>query len=94
MTKGRKSQISAVTTTPGGNFASILSDELSETGCNFGESENLMNSPTSTKVNTFMVDRIDLDKKFAMMEQTIEALKKSVDEKDYQIARLMSKLDL
>ncbi|XP_047249832.1 uncharacterized protein LOC107878190 [Capsicum annuum] len=53
-----------------------------------------MNSPTSTKVNTFMVDAIDLDGKFAMMEQIIKALKKPVDEKDYQIARLMSKLDL
>ncbi|PHT80086.1 Bifunctional monodehydroascorbate reductase and carbonic anhydrase nectarin-3 [Capsicum annuum] len=94
MTKMRKSQISAVTTALGSNFASILSDEPSETGCNFGESENLMNSPTSTKVKTFMVDAIDMDKKFAMMDQTIEALKKSVNEKDHQIARLMSMLDL
>ncbi|PHT53836.1 hypothetical protein CQW23_08298 [Capsicum baccatum] len=86
MTKRRKSQISAVTTTPGGNFTSILSDEPSETSYNFGESQKLMNSPTSTKVNTFRVDAIDLDEKFAMMEQTIEALKKSVDKKDHQIA--------
>ncbi|KAF3620871.1 hypothetical protein FXO38_32133 [Capsicum annuum] len=94
MTKRRKSQILAVTTTLGGNFTFILLDEPSETGCNFGEFENLMNSLTSMKVNTFMVDAIDLDEKFPMMEQTIEALKKSVDEKDHQIARLMSKLDL
>ncbi|KAF3675667.1 hypothetical protein FXO38_04674 [Capsicum annuum] len=94
MTKRRKSQILAVTTTPGGNFASMLSDEPSKTGYNFGESENLMNSPTSMKVNTFMVDAINLDEKLAMMEQTIEALKKFVDEKDHQIIRLMSKLDL
>ncbi|KAF3620024.1 hypothetical protein FXO37_33441 [Capsicum annuum] len=46
------------------------------------------------KVNTFIVNTVDIAEKFAMMEQTIEALKKSIDEKDYQITRLMRKLNL
>ncbi|PHU22822.1 putative methyltransferase PMT6 [Capsicum chinense] len=50
-----------------------------------------MNSPTSMKVNTFMVDAVDMDEKFAMMEQTIEDLNKSVEKKDHQITQLMSK---
>ncbi|KAK4728951.1 hypothetical protein R3W88_021939 [Solanum pinnatisectum] len=41
-----------------------------------------------------MVNATELDEKFAMMEQTIEALKKSIDNKNLQIAELMSKLDL
>ena len=41
-----------------------------------------------------MVDTTDMDEKFAMMEQTIDAFKKSIDDKNLQIAQLMSKLDL
>ena len=41
-----------------------------------------------------MVDATEMDEKFAMMEQTIEALKKSIDDKSFQIVQLMSKLDL
>ncbi|KAH0639770.1 hypothetical protein KY285_036356 [Solanum tuberosum] len=56
----------------------------------------LMNFLTlaSTLVNSLMVDATDMDEKFAMMEQTIEALKKSIDDKNIQIAQLMIKLDL
>ncbi|KAG5589251.1 hypothetical protein H5410_039765 [Solanum commersonii] len=50
-----------------------------------------MYSSISTKVNSLMVDAPNMDEKFATMEQTIEALKKSIDDK---IAQLMSKLDL
>ncbi|KAH0642301.1 hypothetical protein KY289_033275 [Solanum tuberosum] len=48
----------------------------------------------STLVNSLMVDVINVDEKFAMMEQTIGALKKSIDDKNLQIPQLMSKLDL
>jgi len=41
-----------------------------------------------------MVDATEMDNNFAMMEQTIEILKKSIDDKNLQIAQLMSKLDL
>ncbi|KAG5613268.1 hypothetical protein H5410_024549, partial [Solanum commersonii] len=48
----------------------------------------------STKVNSLMVDATNMDEKFAMIEQTIEALKKYIDDKNIQITQLMSKLDL
>ena len=41
-----------------------------------------------------MVDATDMDEKFAMMEQIIEALKKSICDKNLQITQLMSKLEL
>ena len=41
-----------------------------------------------------MVDATDMDEKFSMMEKTIEALKKSIDDKNLQITHLMSKLVL
>ena len=41
-----------------------------------------------------MVDTTDMDEKFAMMEQTIDAFKKSIDDKNLQITQLMSKLDI
>uniref|UniRef100_M1ACK3 Uncharacterized protein n=1 Tax=Solanum tuberosum TaxID=4113 RepID=M1ACK3_SOLTU len=41
-----------------------------------------------------MIDATDMDEKFTMMEQTIEALKKSIDDKNLQITQLMRKLDL
>ncbi|PHT54689.1 hypothetical protein CQW23_03175 [Capsicum baccatum] len=85
---------SVVSSIPPYRLKGLESDEPSEIICNFGESEDSMNSPTSTKVNTFIVNAVDMAEKFAMMEQTIEALKKSVDNKDYQITRLMRKLDL
>ncbi|KAK4733917.1 hypothetical protein R3W88_008178 [Solanum pinnatisectum] len=44
-------------------------------------------------VNALMSDSTDMDEKFAMMDQTIEALKKSVDEKYLHIAQLMNKLE-
>ena len=69
-------------------------DELSQSGFNFGESKSSTNSSISTKANSFMVDTTYMDEKFAMMEETIEALKKSIDDKNLQIAQLMSKLDL
>ncbi|KAG5614388.1 hypothetical protein H5410_014212 [Solanum commersonii] len=45
-------------------------------------------------MNSLMVDVTGMDEKFAMMDQTIEALKKSIDEKNFQIAELIGKLDL
>ncbi|KAH0683191.1 hypothetical protein KY290_021779 [Solanum tuberosum] len=49
---------------------------------------------TSTLVNPLMIDATDMDEKFTMMKQTIEALKKSIDDKNLQITQLMRKLDL
>ncbi|KAH0743017.1 hypothetical protein KY290_031010 [Solanum tuberosum] len=94
--KARKSkcQMTFKTTIPGGNIVSKLFDELSHSGFNFGEFKNSEDSSISTKVNSLMVDAPNMDEKFTMMEQTIETLKKSIDDKNLQIAQLMSKLDL
>uniref|UniRef100_M1DIS5 Uncharacterized protein n=1 Tax=Solanum tuberosum TaxID=4113 RepID=M1DIS5_SOLTU len=67
--------------------------EFSQIGSNFGESEDSMDSPTSMNVNALMDDSTDMDEKFAMMVQTIEALKKSIDDKTLHIAQLMNKLE-
>ncbi|KAG5618178.1 hypothetical protein H5410_018002 [Solanum commersonii] len=93
---GKKDQVSNDTQNCNrwGNIASKLFDELSHSDFNFGEYKNSTDSSISTKVNSLMVDATDIDEKFAMMEQTIEALKKSIDDKDLQITQLMSKLDL
>lgn len=40
-----------------------------------------------------MIDSTDIDEKIAIMEQTIEALKKSVDSKNLHITQLMNKLE-
>ncbi|KAG5615606.1 hypothetical protein H5410_015430, partial [Solanum commersonii] len=74
-------------------FASVFFGEYSQSGSNFGESEDSMDSPTSMNVNALMSDSIDMDEKFAMMDQTIEALKKSIDDKNLYIAQLMNKLE-
>ncbi|KAG5575662.1 hypothetical protein H5410_055796 [Solanum commersonii] len=94
MERKSKYQMTLVTVILGGNFASMFCDELSQPSFNFGESKSSTYFSISTKFNSFMVDAIDMDEKFAMMEQTIETLKKSIDDKNLQIAQLMSKLDL
>uniref|UniRef100_M1DRT9 Uncharacterized protein n=1 Tax=Solanum tuberosum TaxID=4113 RepID=M1DRT9_SOLTU len=52
-----------------------------------------MDSPTSMNVNALMSDSIDMDEKFAMMDQPIEASKNSIDDKNLHIAQLMNKLE-
>ncbi|KAK4718035.1 hypothetical protein R3W88_016373 [Solanum pinnatisectum] len=94
MPRKSKSQMTLKTAIPGGKIASKLFDEPSHSGFNFDESKNSIDSSNSTKVNSLMVDATDMDEKFAMMEQTIKALKMSIDEKNLQIAELMGKLDL
>ncbi|KAF3684147.1 putative myb-related protein Myb4-like [Capsicum annuum] len=80
-------------TTARGNLASMFFGKLSLTGSNFGEPKDSMNSLVSTKVNALMADSTDMDEKFAMREQNIKALKKSVDDKNLYIAQLMNKLE-
>ncbi|KAG5619887.1 hypothetical protein H5410_005105 [Solanum commersonii] len=82
------------TTIPRGNIASKLFDEPSHSAFIFGESKNLVDSSISTKINSLMVNTNDMDEKFRMMEQTIGPSKKFIDDKNLQIALLMSKLDL
>uniref|UniRef100_M1DNW5 Uncharacterized protein n=1 Tax=Solanum tuberosum TaxID=4113 RepID=M1DNW5_SOLTU len=94
MARKIKSQMTLKTAIDGGNIVSKLFDELSHSDFNFGEYKNSTDSSISTKVNSLMVDATDMDEKFAMMEQTIEALKKFIDDKDLQITQLMRKLDL
>ncbi|KAG5581929.1 hypothetical protein H5410_052556, partial [Solanum commersonii] len=94
MARKIKSQITLKTAFPGSNIASKLFDELSHSDYNFGEYKNSTDSSISAKVNSLMIDATDMDEKFAMMEQIIEALKKSIDDKNLQITQLMSKLDL
>uniref|UniRef100_M1DLQ6 Uncharacterized protein n=1 Tax=Solanum tuberosum TaxID=4113 RepID=M1DLQ6_SOLTU len=74
--KNNNSHTMVVTATPRGNLALVLFGEFSQIGSDFGESEDSMDSPTSMNVNALMADSTDMDEKFAMMEQTIEALKK------------------
>ncbi|PHT86812.1 Pre-mRNA-splicing factor SLU7 [Capsicum annuum] len=80
-------------TTARGNLASMFFGKLSLTGSNFGEPKDSMNSLVSTKVNALMANSTDMDEKFAMREQNIKALKKSVDDKNLYIAQLMNKLE-
>ncbi|KAH0711932.1 hypothetical protein KY289_007891 [Solanum tuberosum] len=75
MARKSKSQMTLVTVILGGNFASMLCDELSQPSFNFGESKSSTDSSISTKFNSLMVDATDMDERFAMMEQTIETLK-------------------
>ncbi|KAK4723920.1 hypothetical protein R3W88_026699 [Solanum pinnatisectum] len=91
--KNNNSHTMVVSATPRGNFASVFFGEFSQIGSNFGESEDSMDSPTSMNVNALMANSTDMDKKFAMMEQTIEALKKSIDDKNLHTAQLMNKLE-
>ncbi|KAH0722602.1 hypothetical protein KY289_005646 [Solanum tuberosum] len=91
--KNNNSHTIVVSATPRGNLASVFFGEFSQISSNFGESEDSMDSPTSMNVNVLMTASTDMDEKFAMMEQTIEALKKSVDDKNLHIAQLMNKLE-
>ncbi|KAH0752193.1 hypothetical protein KY285_005341 [Solanum tuberosum] len=94
MARKIKSHITLKTAIPRGNIASKLFDELSHSDFNLGEYKNSTDSSISTKVNSLMIDATDMVEKFAMMEQIIEASKKSIDDKNLQITQLMSKLDL
>ncbi|KAK4737614.1 hypothetical protein R3W88_001311 [Solanum pinnatisectum] len=91
--KNNNSHMMVVSATPKGNLTSVFFGEFSQTGSNFGEFEDSMDSPTSMYVNALMFDSTDMDGKFVMMEQTIEALKKYVDDKNLHIAQLMNKLE-
>ena len=53
-----------------------------------------MDSTTSMNVNALMADSTDMGKKFAMMEQAIEALKKSIGDKNLHITQLMNKFEV
>ncbi|KAH0727785.1 hypothetical protein KY285_003498 [Solanum tuberosum] len=76
MARKIKSQMTLKTAIPRGNIASKLFDELFHSDFNFGKYKNSTDSSISTKVNSLMVNATDMDEKFAMMEQTIETLKK------------------
>ncbi|KAH0726425.1 hypothetical protein KY290_002238 [Solanum tuberosum] len=91
--KNNNSHTMVVSATPRGNLASVFFGEFSQIGSNFDESEDSMDAPTSMNVNALMADLTDMDEKFAMMEQPIEALKKFVDDKNLHIAQLMNKLE-
>ncbi|KAH0685744.1 hypothetical protein KY290_017270 [Solanum tuberosum] len=92
--KNNNSRTLVVAATPRGNLASVLFGEFSQIGYNFGEYEDSMDSPTSMNVNALMDDSTAMDEKFAMMEQTIEALEKFVNDKNLNIAQLMNKLEI
>ena len=77
-----------ISATPRGNLASVFFGESSPIVSNFVYSEDSIDSPTSMNVNALMKDSTDIDEKFAMMEQIIEALKKSVDEKIFILLNL------
>ena len=91
--KNKNSHTMIVSATPRGNLAPVFFEESSQIGSNFGESEDSMDSPTSMNVNALMADSTDMDEKFAMMGKTIEALNKSIDDKNLHIAQPMKKLE-
>ncbi|OIT31183.1 hypothetical protein A4A49_55384, partial [Nicotiana attenuata] len=93
MAKESRSHMTFATAISGGNTPFSMFDKLSPTASNLGGFEDLVDSSVSTKVNALMTDATNVDEKFAMMEQTIEVLKKSVEDKDLQIAQLMNKLE-
>ncbi|OIT20538.1 hypothetical protein A4A49_32097 [Nicotiana attenuata] len=93
MAKKSRSHMTFATAISGGNTPFSMFDKLSPTASNLGGFEDLVDSSVSTKVNALMTDATNVDEKFAMMEQTIEVLKKSVEDKDLQIAQLMNKLE-
>ena len=91
--KSNNSHTKVVSATPRGNLEYVFFGESSQNDSNFGDFEDLMDSPTSMNVKAYMTDSTDMDEKFSMMEQTIEALKKFVDDKNLHIAQLMNKLE-
>ncbi|XP_009777919.2 uncharacterized protein [Nicotiana sylvestris] len=93
MAKKSRSHMTFATAILGGNTPFSVFDELSQTASNLGRFEDLVDSSVSTKVNALMTDATSVDRNFAMMEQTIEVLKKSIEDKDLQIAQLMNKLE-
>ena len=76
-----------------GKLASVFFEQSSQISSNFGDSEDSMDSPTSMYFNALMADLTNMDEKFVMMEQTIEALKKFVDDKNLHIDQLKNKLE-
>ncbi|OIT27901.1 hypothetical protein A4A49_21469 [Nicotiana attenuata] len=93
MAKKSRSHMTFATAIFGSNTPFSMFDKLSPTASNLGGFEDSVDSSVSTKVNALMTDATNVDEKFAMMEQTIEVLKKSVEDKDLQIAQLMNKLE-
>ena len=82
-----------VSATPRGNLVFVFFGDSSQIGSNFGDSEDSMDSPTSMNVNALMAYSIDINDKFAMMEQTNADLKKFVDDKNIHIDQLMNNLE-
>ena len=79
--KNNNSHTMVVSAKPRDNLASVFSGESSQIVSNSGNSGDSMDYPTSMNVNALMAGSTNMNEKFAMLEQTIKALKKSVDEK-------------
>ena len=88
--KNKNSRTMVISATLGDNLASMFFGEFSQIGSNFGESEDSTNSPISINVTALMVDSAYMNEKFAMMEETIKAMKKSIHEIFFHIAQLMN----
>ncbi|KAG5588378.1 hypothetical protein H5410_048812 [Solanum commersonii] len=78
----------------GGGIVEIAMGCVLVTSFNYENFEDLVDSFTSTQVNTMMIDVVNMDKQPFVMTKTIEALNKSIKPKDLQIVQLMSNLDL
>ncbi|KAK4369956.1 hypothetical protein RND71_009431 [Anisodus tanguticus] len=77
-----------------GNTSFSSSGEVSQACSNFYDSRDLEDSSTSNVVSAMMTNAANTEEQLAAMMQTIEALKKSLEDKDFQIAQLMHKLEL
>lgn len=82
-----------VSARPRGNLSSVFFIEFSQICSNFVKSEDSRDYQTSMNVDSLMADSNNMDEKFVMLEKTIVALKKSVDEKNLHSAQLMKKLE-
>ncbi|KAJ8569761.1 hypothetical protein K7X08_006338 [Anisodus acutangulus] len=77
-----------------GNTSFSSSGEVSQACSNFYKFEDLLDSSTSNVVSAILTNAANIEEQLPVMMQTIEVLKKSVEDKDLQIAQLMNKLKL
>ncbi|KAJ8558384.1 hypothetical protein K7X08_005150 [Anisodus acutangulus] len=87
-----KNKLTITTARSGGNTSFSSPGEENETYSSFYKSEDLVDS--SNVVSVMMTNAINVEEQLAVMIQIVETLRKSVEEKDLQIAKLMNKLEL
>ncbi|KAK4373060.1 hypothetical protein RND71_008444 [Anisodus tanguticus] len=80
-----KNKLTMTTARFGGNTSFSSPREVSQTCSNFYKSKDLVDSSTSNMVIAMMTNVTNAKEQLAAMMQTIEALKKSIEDKELQI---------